>query len=130
MKSSLKWTLLICFGISSPLLRNASHEVVEPSLRSWIDFEQVSNLTRCRGAELILLRCQDQPRPSIAGSSKGHDESLESYTKRFNNEAMLIEDFSDQMTIQVILNGLQPGAFEWDIAKNTPKTLSRVMEKA
>ena len=55
---------------------------------------------------------------------------MEDYTRRFNQEAMQVEDFTDQAAIQAILAGLRPGAFRWDIAKNTPKTLSGVIEEA
>ena len=43
---------------------------------------------------------------------------------------MQVEDFTDQAAIQAILAGLRPGAFRWDIAKNTPKTLLGVIEEA
>ncbi|KAF3443328.1 hypothetical protein FNV43_RR13010 [Rhamnella rubrinervis] len=52
---------------------------------------------------------------------QGHDESLESYRKRLNNEVMLIVDFSEQVGIRAIFNGLRPRAFKWDITKNTLK---------
>ena len=71
-----------------------------------------------------------KPAIHLMSMRQGENESLEAYTNRFNNEAMLVEDFTDQAAIQAILNGLRPGAFKWDIAKNTPRTLSGVIEEA
>ena len=57
-------------------------------------------------------------------------KSLEAYTKGFNNKVMLVEDFTDQAIIQGILSVLKPDAFKWDIAKNTLKTLTEIIEEA
>ena len=71
-----------------------------------------------------------KPATHLMSVRQGDNEPLEDYTIRFNQEAMQVEDFTDQAAIQAILTGLRPGAFRWDIAKNTPKTLSGVIEEA
>ena len=112
--------------------------------RSWMDFEQVSSLARCRAFPLTLVgpaqawhsrlepcsiasfeqlatlfvthfngaKPVKKPATHLMSVRQGEDESLEAYTKRFNHEAMLVEDFTDQAAIQAILNGLRPGAFK------------------
>ena len=61
---------------------------------------------------------------------QGDNELLQDYTRRFNQEAMQVEDFTNQETIQAMLTSHRPRTFWWDIAKNTPKTLSGVIEEA
>ena len=53
-----------------------------------------------------------KPVTNLMSVRQGENESLEAYTKRFNNEAMLVEDFTDKVAIQVILNGIRLGAFK------------------
>ena len=130
--------------------------------KSWMDFEQVSELARCRAFPLTLAgpaqawhsrippksifsfeqlafqfvthfngaKPMKKPATHLMSVRQGDNEPLEDYTRRFNQEAMQVEDFTDQAAIQAILAGLRPGAFRWDIAKNTPKTLSGVIEEA
>ena len=71
-----------------------------------------------------------KPATHLMSVRQGDNEPLEDYARRFNQEAMQVEDFTDQAAIQAILTELRPGAFRWDIAKNTPKTLSGVIEEA
>lgn len=78
-----------------------------------------------KGAKLVK-----KPATYLMSMRQGKNESLEAYTRRFNNEAMLVEDFTDLAAIQTILNGLRSGAFKWNISKNTLRTLSGVIEKA
>ena len=130
--------------------------------KSWMDFEQVSELARCRAFPLTLAgpaqewhsrippksvfsfeqlafqfithfngaKPMKKPATHLMSVRQGDNETLEDYTRRFNQEAMQVEDFTDQAAIQAMLAGLKPGAFRWDIAKNTPKTLSGVIEEA
>ena len=95
--------------------------------KSVFSFEQLAFqfVTQFNGAKPVK-----KPATHLMSVRQGDNETLEDYTRRFNQEAMQVEDFTDQAAIQAMLAGLKPGAFRWDIAKNTPKTLSGVIEEA
>lgn len=42
----------------------------------------------------------------------------------------MVEDYTEQSTIHAVLSGLRLRGFKWDMAKNTPKTLSTMIEEA
>lgn len=58
------------------------------------------------------------------------NEHLNEYAKRFYDEVMQVEDYIDQVIVQIMLAGLQLGYFKWDIVHNLPKKLSAMIEEA
>lgn len=42
----------------------------------------------------------------------------------------MVEDYPKLSTIHVMLNEIRLGGFKWDIARNTQKTLTTMIEKA
>lgn len=66
-------------------------------------FEQLATLfvTHLNGDKPIK-----KPATHLISVRQRENESLEAYTKRYNHEVMLVEDFIDHAAIQAILNGL------------------------
>lgn len=58
------------------------------------------------------------------------DESLSDYVRRFNEEALMVEDYTKELTLHAILSGLRLGRFKWDMARNTLKMLAMMIEEA
>ncbi|MGV7953810.1 hypothetical protein PJO47_29550, partial [Mycobacterium kansasii] len=61
---------------------------------------------------------------------QGPKESLKDYIARFNEEALLVEDYDDKMTLAAVLSGLKEGRFTFSIGKNPPKTFADFTAKA
>uniref|UniRef100_A0A2N9HCB2 Reverse transcriptase domain-containing protein n=1 Tax=Fagus sylvatica TaxID=28930 RepID=A0A2N9HCB2_FAGSY len=57
-------------------------------------------------------------------------ESLRAYVHRFNEEAMKIDCSKEDVTLTAFMAGLQKGDFLYDLCKDPPKTLSKLMYKA
>lgn len=61
---------------------------------------------------------------------QGANESLSDYTGRFNKEALMVNDYTEQFAIHTMLCGLWLRDFKWNITRNTPKTLAAMIEEA
>ncbi|KAL5753026.1 hypothetical protein ACOSP7_023201 [Xanthoceras sorbifolium] len=57
-------------------------------------------------------------------------ESIRAYLSHFNQEAVQVEDFNDAAAINVFINGLQSGAFSFQLRKQRPKTYPEIVEVA
>ncbi|XP_058103418.1 uncharacterized protein LOC131246985 [Magnolia sinica] len=57
-------------------------------------------------------------------------ESLKDYIARFNEEALVIEDYNDKIALAVMFSGLWEGKFTFSIGKNSPKTLAELVARA
>ncbi|XP_058084586.1 uncharacterized protein LOC131232376 [Magnolia sinica] len=57
-------------------------------------------------------------------------ESLKDYIARFNEEALLVEDYDDKITLTTLFSGLKEGKFTFSIGNNRPKTLAKLIARA
>lgn len=53
---------------------------------------------------------------------------MKEFAKWFNDEAMQVENYTDQVAVQAMLFGLQLESFKWDINRNLPKILSKTQK--
>lgn len=52
------------------------------------------------------------------------------YVQHFNNKAMQVDDYTNQVALQATMNGLQPRSFKWEMPKKMSKTLSGFIKEA
>lgn len=52
------------------------------------------------------------------------------YVHRFNDKAMQVDDYTNQVAFQGTMNGLLLNSFKWEMFKKMPKSLSNLIEKA
>lgn len=70
-----------------------------------------------------------KPIVHLMSIKQGADESLSNYARTFNEEALIVEDYTKQFAIHAMLNGLRLRGFKWDMARNTPKMLTMMIEE-
>ena len=58
------------------------------------------------------------------------DEMLRSYLRRFNKEALSIDEADDKILVAAFTNGLRKGKFLFSLYKNNPKTMTDVLYRA
>ena len=58
------------------------------------------------------------------------DEMLRSYLRRFNKEALSIDEADDKILVAAFTNGLRKGKFLFSLYKNDPKTMTDVLYRA
>ena len=58
------------------------------------------------------------------------DESLRSYTTRFNKKALLIDKADNKVLVTTFTHGLRPGEFLFSFYKNDPKMMVKMLYKA
>lgn len=51
------------------------------------------------------------------------------YVRRFNDEAIQVDNYINKVALQAVMNGLQPGGFKWEISKKMFKTLLGLIEE-
>lgn len=61
---------------------------------------------------------------------QGVDESLNDYARRFNEEALMVEDYIEKFVIHAMLSGLHLGGFKCNMSRNMLKTLAVMIEEA
>ena len=57
-------------------------------------------------------------------------ESLRAYVYRFNEEAIKIDCTKEDVTLTAFMAGLRKGDFLYDLYKDPPETLSKLMYEA
>ncbi|XP_058111583.1 uncharacterized protein LOC131254897 [Magnolia sinica] len=60
---------------------------------------------------------------------QGNKEPLKDYIARFNEEALLVEDYDDKMVLSTMFSGLKEGKFTFSIGKNPPITLAELISR-
>lgn len=55
---------------------------------------------------------------------QGLNKPFMAYDHCFNEEAMQVDDYTDQAAFQIAMNGLQLDYLKWEMSKKMPKTLS------
>ncbi|XP_058079752.1 uncharacterized protein LOC131227948 [Magnolia sinica] len=80
--------------------------------RSWMQIQMATDAMMCQGFSITLTG------------------SAWNYIARFNEEALLIEDYDDKMTLAAEFSGLKEGKFMFSIGKNPPKTLAELIVRA
>lgn len=58
------------------------------------------------------------------------NEPLSDYSKRFNEEALIVKNYVEQSLIHVMLMKLRLGGFKWDMTQNNPKILTTMIKNA
>jgi hypothetical protein len=58
------------------------------------------------------------------------EESLRAYVHRFNKETMQIDRPKEDVTLTAFMAGLRKGDFLYDLCKDPPETLSKLMYEA
>ncbi|KAL5842184.1 hypothetical protein ACOSQ3_012787 [Xanthoceras sorbifolium] len=66
----------------------------------------------------------------MSSVKQGRGESIRAYLSRFNREVIQVEDFNDSAVINIFTNGLQNGAFSFQLRKQWPKTYLEMVEVA
>ena len=61
---------------------------------------------------------------------KGPKEALRSFVKRFNLEALPIQDLNAGVACDVFIRGLRSGSFKFNLAKKKITTLAKALGKA
>lgn len=104
--------------------------------REWFDnlsLELISSLGQLvKGFELnfISYRLPKKPTNSLLTIRQEEKESLESCTRRFNNEVYLVVDPTPSVLISAYISGLQPSWFFYKVITQPPATLSKLLQEA
>ncbi|XP_058092444.1 uncharacterized protein LOC131238870 [Magnolia sinica] len=61
---------------------------------------------------------------------QGNKEPLKDYIARFNEEALLVEDYNDKITLSAMFSRLKEGKFTFSIGKNPLTTLAKLISRA
>ncbi|XP_058075823.1 uncharacterized protein LOC131224321 [Magnolia sinica] len=106
------------------------------SARSW--YQQLKpnsissfvELSRLFLTQFISGKRSRNPNTHLFAIKQEPKESLKDYISRFNEEALLIEDYDNKMTLTAMFNSLKEGKFTFSIGKNSPKTLAELVARA
>ncbi|XP_058111565.1 uncharacterized protein LOC131254882 [Magnolia sinica] len=83
-----------------------------------------AELSRLFLTQFISGKRSRKPNTHLFAIKQEPNESLKGYIARFNEEALLIEDYA------AVFNGLREGKFAFSIGKNPPKTLAELVARA
>ncbi|XP_058092608.1 uncharacterized protein LOC131239065 [Magnolia sinica] len=89
-----------------------------------------TDLSRLFLTQFISGKRSRKPNTHLFAIKQEPKESLKDYIARFNEEALLVEDYDDKMTLAAVFSGLKEGKFTFSIGKNLPKTLAELVTRA
>ncbi|XP_058099899.1 uncharacterized protein LOC131244282 [Magnolia sinica] len=106
------------------------------SARSWYrqlktkSISSFSELNRMFLTQFISGKKSQKLTTHLFTLKQGNKEPLKDYIVRFNEEALLVEDYDDKMTLSAMFSGLTEGKFTFSIGKNPPTTLAELINRA
>ncbi|XP_058103414.1 uncharacterized protein LOC131246979 [Magnolia sinica] len=106
------------------------------SARSWYrqlkpnSISSFAELSRLFLTQFISGKRSQKPNTHLFTIKQDPKESLKDSNARFNEEALLIEDYDDKMALTAVFSGLREGKFTFSIGKNPPKTLVELVARA
>ncbi|KAL2250275.1 UNVERIFIED_CONTAM: hypothetical protein Sindi_2149800 [Sesamum indicum] len=105
-------------GARDPLEHLAAFDMVKPNNGSLIYHPKASNLMSncCRNLPFI--------------SPQQNNETLKSFTGRFNNETLEVQDLRIDMMVSILIHGLRKGAFASALARDPPSDVEQLMNLA
>lgn len=57
------------------------------------------------------------------------DENLKDYITRFNNKALHVESWNDELMLSTMMAGLKLSKLLWSLKKNNPKNFQKLMNR-
>ncbi|MGV8065581.1 hypothetical protein PJP13_29560, partial [Mycobacterium kansasii] len=80
--------------------------------------------------QFISSKKSRKPTTHLFTLKQGNKETLKDFIARFNEKALLAEDYDDKMTLSATFGGLREGKFTFSIGKNPPTTSVELISRA
>ncbi|XP_058096242.1 uncharacterized protein LOC131241468 [Magnolia sinica] len=109
---------------NSNLLSRDPHQLKPKSISS---FAELSKLFL---TQFFSGKKSRKPTAHLFTLKQGNKETLKDFIVRFNEEALLVEDYDDKMTLSTMFNGLRERKFTLSTGKNPPITLAELISRA
>ncbi|XP_058068750.1 uncharacterized protein LOC131218085 [Magnolia sinica] len=87
-------------------------------------------LSRLFLTQFISGKKSRKPTTHLFTLKQGNKESLKDFIARFNEEALLMDDYDDKMALSTMFSRLREGKFVFSIRKNPSTTLSELISRA
>ncbi|XP_058068535.1 uncharacterized protein LOC131217612 [Magnolia sinica] len=104
--------------------------------RSWYrhlkakSISSFAELSKLFLTQFISGKKSRKPTTHLFTLKQGNKESLKDFITRFNEEALLVEDYDDKMALSTMSSGLREGKLIFLIGKNSPTTLAELINRA
>ncbi|XP_058106443.1 uncharacterized protein LOC131249683 [Magnolia sinica] len=89
-----------------------------------------AELSRLFLTQFISGKKSRKPTTHLFTLKQGNKKTLKDFIARFNEEALLVEDYDDKMALSAMFNGLKEGKFTFSIGKNPPTTVAELISRA
>ncbi|XP_019427165.1 PREDICTED: uncharacterized protein LOC109335486 [Lupinus angustifolius] len=127
---------MLFHGATDPIMCRAFPLTLKKAALQWFTRLAPNNintwetLASAFNTRFTASKKQQRSSYTLSGIRQGSNESIRAYLDRFNTEAMKVHTLSSEVTVHVLVMGLQEGLFRTELAKYTDLTMEDFRSKA
>ncbi|XP_058217315.1 uncharacterized protein LOC131328385 [Rhododendron vialii] len=127
---------MLLHGILDQIMCRAFPTTLKGSARVWFgklasgSIKTFSRLSQLFVEHFYNGRRQHRPTTYLLSVKQKEDETMRAYLKRFNNEALLVDEADDKVVLLTFIGGLQSTKFVYSLSEKPPGTVAELMHKA